>query len=162
MNYDQYLARKSCGELNIVVPMCYLHLLFVYILIQYYAQGICVKLMLHLAAKKRDLLPVYCGNLLPVLRSRKYFFRLRLRGAVNPNYGSGSSCYTNIFAAFVLFYITNSFIACIENYLLRLDYLLTWTDKNFYRKKSLFYVFDKKIRKWNRNTLTRLRLQETI
>jgi hypothetical protein len=37
----------------------------------------------------------------PVLRSRKYFFGLRLRGAVNPNNRSGSSSsYMNIFAAF--------------------------------------------------------------
>ncbi len=43
---------------------------------------------------------------LAVMGSRKYFYRLRPRGAVIPNYGSrsgsGSSSYANIFAAFGL------------------------------------------------------------
>jgi hypothetical protein len=39
----------------------------------------------------------------PVLRSRKYFFRLWLHGAANPNFGSGSR---------------SSYIRYLENYLL--------------------------------------------
>jgi hypothetical protein len=40
-----------------------------------------------------------------VLRIRKYFFRLRLRVAINPNYGSYSSsvAYTNILAIWISF-----------------------------------------------------------
>jgi hypothetical protein len=36
-------------------------------------------------------------NFAPVLRIRKYFFLIRLRGAVNPNYGSdpGSQLFTD-------------------------------------------------------------------
>jgi hypothetical protein len=34
---------------------------------------------------EKEIVPV------PMLRSLKYFFRLRLRGAVNPNYGSSTS-----------------------------------------------------------------------
>ncbi len=37
-----------------------------------------------------------CLDLDPVLRSRKYFLRLRLREDVNPIYASGFSAYTNI------------------------------------------------------------------
>ncbi len=62
-----------------------------------------------------------------VLRSRKYFFRLRLHGRVNPNYTSSSGCssYIRNLAAFgFLFYIADSFIR--YHYLFWLEYFLTW------------------------------------
>ncbi len=63
-----------------------------------------------------------------VLGRLKYFFRLRLRGAVNPYYGFGSSSYTNIFEAFGFFLITDIFIRYLENYLLWLEYFLMGID----------------------------------
>ncbi len=61
-----------------------------------------------------------------VLGRLKYFFRLR--GAVNPYYGFGSSSYTNIFEAFGFFWNTDSFTGYLENYLIWLEYFPTGID----------------------------------
>jgi len=78
----------------------------------------------------------------PVLRGRKYYFRLRLRGAANKN--SVSDSYKNIYAAFrFLFLLTDSFITYLENYLLCLEYFLMWiyATMSFFLYK-FFQVFD--------------------